>query len=38
MNLQARFDLKIEKDRLGDRLLKKIHARVAGYTCLYNPG
>ena len=30
MNLQARYDLEIEKDRLGDRLSKEIHARVTG--------
>lgn len=30
MNLQTRYDLEIEKDRLGDRLSKEIHARVAG--------
>lgn len=30
MNLQTRYDLEIEKDRLGDRLVKEIHARVAG--------
>ena len=28
MNLQTRYDLEIEKDRLGDRLIKEIHARV----------
>ncbi|UCC40354.1 MAG: HigA family addiction module antidote protein [Candidatus Aminicenantes bacterium] len=30
MNLQIRYDLEIEKDRLGDRLSKEIHARAAG--------
>ncbi len=30
MNLQTRYDLEIEKDRLGDRLTKEIHPRVAG--------
>ena len=30
MNLQTRYDLEIEKDRLGDRLIKEIHPRVAG--------
>jgi len=30
MNLQTRYDLEIEKDRLSDRLAKEIHARVAG--------
>jgi addiction module HigA family antidote len=30
MNLQTRYDLEIEKDRLGDRLTKEIHSRVAG--------
>jgi len=30
MNLQTRYDLEIEKDRLGDRLVKEIHTRVAG--------
>lgn len=30
MNLQTRYDLEIEKDRLGDRLAKEIQARVAG--------
>ena len=29
MNLQTRYDLEIEKDRLGDRLTKEIHPRVA---------
>lgn len=28
MNLQTRYDLEIEKDRLGDRLAKEIHTRV----------
>ena len=26
LNLQARYDLEIEKDRLGDRLEKEVHA------------
>jgi len=30
MNLQTRYALEIEKDRLGDRLIKEIHTRVAG--------
>jgi len=30
MNLQTRYDLEIEKDRLGDRLTKEIHPRVSG--------
>ncbi len=30
MNLQTRYDLEIEKDRLGDRLTKEIHPRMAG--------
>ncbi len=30
MNLQTKYDLEIEKDRLGNRLAKEIHARVAG--------
>lgn len=30
MNLQTRYDLEMVKDRLGDRLAKEIHARVAG--------
>ena len=30
MNLQTRYDLEIEKDRLGDRLSKEIHSRVVG--------
>ena len=30
MNLQTRYALEIEKDRLGDRLRKEIHTRVAG--------
>jgi len=30
MNLQTKYDLEIEKDRLGDRLAKEIHARTAG--------
>ena len=29
MNLQTKYDLEIEKDRLGDRLAKEIHTRVA---------
>ena len=29
MNLQTRYDLEIEKDRLGDRLAVEIHARMA---------
>lgn len=30
MNLQTRYALEIEKDRLGDRLTKEIQTRVAG--------
>jgi addiction module HigA family antidote len=30
MNLLTRYDLEIEKYRLGDRLSKEIHARVTG--------
>jgi addiction module HigA family antidote len=30
MNLQTRYDLEKEKDRLGDRLTKEIHPRAAG--------
>ena len=30
MNLQTRYDLEKEKDRLGDRLTKEIHPRVVG--------
>jgi addiction module HigA family antidote len=30
MNLQIRYDLEKEKDRLGDRLAREIHTRVAG--------
>ena len=30
MNLQTRYDLEIEKDRLGDRLTKEILTRAAG--------
>lgn len=30
MNLQTRYDLEIEKDRLGNRLTKEIHPRVVG--------
>lgn len=30
LNLQTRYDLEVEKDRLGDRLEKEVRARAAG--------
>ena len=30
LNLQARFDLEVERDRLGDRLLTEVAVRAAG--------
>ena len=32
MNLQSRYDLEVEKDRLGNRLEKEVKVRVPGLT------